>query len=48
MADKALGMIGKAGAVAAGAMAIPSFCLFNVDGGERAVMFNRFTVRNGN
>merc|ERR1719223_910889 len=26
----------------AAAAAIPAFCLYNVDGGERAVMFNRF------
>ena len=44
MADKILGNITKVGFVAAGAMSIPAFCLYNVDGGERAVMFNRFSV----
>lgn len=43
MADRALGLLGRAGVVAAGVAAIPTFCLYNVDGGERAVMFNRFT-----
>lgn len=41
-ADRLLSTVGKLG-IALGAVGfIPSFCLYNVDGGERAVMFNRF------
>lgn len=40
--DKALSVLGRGGFAAASAMAIPAFCLYTVDGGERAVMFNRF------
>ncbi len=41
MADKVLGLMGRGGAVMAGLATIPTFCLFNVDGGERAVVFHR-------
>eukprot|EP00392_Amoebophrya_sp_AT5.2_P017490 g17852.t1 len=43
MADKVLGMVSRTGMAAAGLAAIPAFFLYNVDGGERAVMFNRFS-----
>lgn len=43
-ADKILGLVGRAGVGFAGLAAVPAFCLYNVDGGERAVMFNRFKV----
>ncbi|CAD7929204.1 unnamed protein product [Amoebophrya sp. A120] len=43
MADKVLGMLSRTGMAAASVAAIPAFCLYNVDGGERAVMFNRFS-----
>lgn len=43
MAEKVLGRLGSAAGGLAALAAIPSFCLFNVDGGERAVMFNRFS-----
>lgn len=33
--------VGKTGLLGAGAMAIPAFFLYNVDGGERAVVMNR-------
>lgn len=42
MADKILGLMGRGSGLVAGLAAVPAFCLFNVDGGERAVIFNRF------
>lgn len=42
MADKLLTLLGRGSAGLAGLATIPMFCLYNVDGGERAVMFNRF------
>lgn len=42
MADKVLGMIGRGGLGVAGLASIPTFMLYNVDGGERAIMFHRF------
>lgn len=42
MADKILSLVGRGGAGLAALAVIPSFCLYNVDGGERAVMFHRF------
>lgn len=43
MADKAFTMLGRGGAVIAGLATVPAFCMYTVDGGERAVIFNRFT-----
>lgn len=42
MVDKLLSAMGRGGMGLAAVAAIPSFCLYTVDGGERAVMFNRF------
>jgi len=41
--DKALGRVGGLAGGLATLGVIPAFCLTNVDGGERAVMFNRFS-----
>lgn len=43
MADKVLSYVGRGGAVVAGLALIPNYCLYNVDGGERAVIFNRIS-----
>jgi len=43
MADKILGAAGRGLTGLAGLAAVPAFCMFNVDGGEKAVMFNRFS-----
>lgn len=42
MADKIFTMLGTGGAGIAALATIPAFCMYNVDGGERAVIFNRF------
>eukprot|EP00922_Rhytidocystis_sp_ex-Travisia-forbesii_P055345 GHVS01081951.1.p1 GENE.GHVS01081951.1~~GHVS01081951.1.p1 ORF type:complete len:278 (+),score=52.13 GHVS01081951.1:92-925(+) len=42
MADRLLNSLGKAGMLAGAIGLVPYSCLYNVDGGERAVMFNRF------
>lgn len=43
MADKALSFVARGGAIVAGLAVVPNFCLYNVDGGERAVIFNRIS-----
>eukprot|EP00747_Dinoflagellata_sp_TGD_P164836 gnl/TRDRNA2_/TRDRNA2_185322_c0_seq1.p1 gnl/TRDRNA2_/TRDRNA2_185322_c0~~gnl/TRDRNA2_/TRDRNA2_185322_c0_seq1.p1 ORF type:complete len:286 (-),score=79.06 gnl/TRDRNA2_/TRDRNA2_185322_c0_seq1:100-957(-) len=40
--DKLLTQLTKVSLGAAGVLAVPYFCLFDVDGGERVVMFNLF------
>lgn len=42
MADKVLSWIGRGGMGLSALAAVPMFCLYDVDGGERAVMFHRF------
>mmetsp|Transcript_50127 Transcript_50127/g.92528 ORF Transcript_50127/g.92528 Transcript_50127/m.92528 type:complete len:280 (+) Transcript_50127:107-946(+) len=42
-ADRVLTMISRAGLGIAGLAAIPASCLFDVDGGQRAVILNMFT-----
>eukprot|EP00922_Rhytidocystis_sp_ex-Travisia-forbesii_P055341 GHVS01081947.1.p1 GENE.GHVS01081947.1~~GHVS01081947.1.p1 ORF type:complete len:274 (+),score=34.39 GHVS01081947.1:68-889(+) len=42
MADRFLNSIGRAGLVVGALGFVPYACLYTVDGGERAVMFNRF------
>jgi len=41
--EVALGRLAKGGFALAGLAAIPTSCLFDVDGGERVVMFNMFS-----
>eukprot|EP00919_Chromeraceae_sp_WS-2016_P013857 GHVR01032614.1.p1 GENE.GHVR01032614.1~~GHVR01032614.1.p1 ORF type:complete len:277 (+),score=64.94 GHVR01032614.1:25-855(+) len=40
--DKLLTYMARVGVVCGTASTVPYFCLFNVDGGQRGVMFNRF------
>lgn len=40
--DKILTAVSRVGFGLAGLGMVPAFCMYNVDGGERAVMFNRF------
>merc|ERR1719253_1884841 len=47
MAEKLLTNIGRLAGAAGLASFVGSQCLFNVDGGEQAVMFNRFAVGGG-
>jgi hypothetical protein len=42
--QKVVGLLARATAVAGGVFGFREFCTFDVDGGERAVMFHRFNV----
>lgn len=42
--DKLAGRMGWGALGMAGMAVVPAVCLYNVDGGERVVMFNRITV----